>query len=379
MGRKALHANTGKGSELPPSVLYYRFVLDSLPVAVITVDAELRITGFNPWAEQVTGYSKEEAVGRFCGEILQGRLCDTGCPLKTVLGQEHRILRLETTIRNKGGQPIPVRINTAGLFDEDGVLVGGLEAFQDISELKKVQRDKDNLVSMFAHDLKSSVVIMGGFARRLLANATKDDSKRTQHLEIIKKEADKLESLTNEFLEFSRLESERLTLDPSATSLKEELAELVESHRLQAATANIKVILETEPGPCIIQADANRLRRVFSNLLDNALKYSKPGTSVTLSVGNTGPELVVRIRDQGRGIDPEDLPCIFDPFHRAAGAKNREGFGLGLATVKAIVDAHGGRVHVESELGKGSTFTVVLPKAGPEVGPSPSEDRDRDV
>ena len=112
----------------------------------------------------------------------------------------------------------------------------------------------------------------------------------------------------------------------------------------------------------IIEADANRLRRVFTNLLDNALKFSKSEGAIILSTDQTEKDIVVKVKDGGIGIDPKDLPFIFDTFNRGKGAEKREGFGLGLATVKAIVEAHGGRILVKSELGKGSVFKVILPK-----------------
>ncbi len=355
--------------------LYDRFVLDSLPLAVITVDPELRITGFNPWAERVTGYARAEAVGRPCGEILQGGRCRGQCPLRTILDRQHRTQRLETTIRTRDGRTIPVRMSTAGLFDDDGELLGGLEAFQDVSAAKQARREKDNLVSMFAHDLKSSVVVIGGFARRLLARVQQAGGEPARRpLEIIRSEADKLEALTDEFLEFARLQTGRLTLNPSATSLDKELSELVDAYRVRAEGARVRVVLETDPSLPIIQADAARLRRVFANLLDNALKYSEPGSTVIVRVDDRGEAVTVQVQDHGCGIDAGELPFLFDPFHRAADAGGRDGFGLGLATVKAIVDAHGGRVTVESEPGQGSTFTVELPKAGPEGAGPPAGD-----
>jgi len=112
----------------------------------------------------------------------------------------------------------------------------------------------------------------------------------------------------------------------------------------------------------IIYADEKRLRRVFTNLLDNAVKFSKAQGTITLVAQETAREVLVQIIDQGVGMAAEELPYIFDLFHRGRGSEKREGYGIGLATVKAIVEGHGGRIQVTSELGRGSTFSVFLPK-----------------
>ncbi|MCD6295242.1 MAG: sensor histidine kinase, partial [Deltaproteobacteria bacterium] len=148
----------------------------------------------------------------------------------------------------------------------------------------------------------------------------------------------------------------------SPTSLDKELMELFDTYQIRAKQAGINLKLENGEELPIIEADANRLRRIFTNLLDNAIKFSKIDGTVTLSTDQTEKDIVVKVKDEGIGIDPEDLPFIFDTFNRGKDAEKREGFGLGLATVKAIVEAHGGRVLVKSELDKGSVFKVMLPK-----------------
>ena len=342
---------------------FYGFVINSLPIAVITVNSEFKITGFNPWAEQLTGYSEKEAMGHYCGEILRGGLCKTNCPLKAVIKKRQSVIRMDTTITNSSEKTIPVRMNTAGLFDDEGRLLGGLEAFQDISYLKALEREKANLISMFAHDIKSSLTIIGGFVLRLLKKRTSlDEEKQIKYLDIMKNETGKLSFLVNDFLEFSRLQTGSLKLEFSPTSLDKELMELFDAYQVKAKQAGINLKLENEEELPIVEADANRLRRVFTNLLDNALKFSKNGGAVTISTDQTEKDIVVKLKDEGIGVDPEDLPHIFETFNRGKGAEKREGFGLGLATVKAIVEAHGGRVLVESTLGKGSVFKVILPK-----------------
>ena len=346
---------------------FYRFVINSLPIAVATVSSEFKITGFNPWAEQLTGYSEKEVIGCYCGDVLQGGMCKTNCPLRAIIKSGQTVIRMDTTITHRSGKIIPVRMNTAGLFDDEGQLIGGLEAFQDISHLKAMAREKANLISMFAHDIKSSLTIIGGFILRLIKKrAGLDEVKQVKYLNIMRNETEKLSFLVNDFLEFSRLQTGRLKLDCSATSLDKELMELCDAYEVKAKQARINLVLENEEELPIIEADSNRLRRVFTNLLDNALKFSKNGGSIRVSTHETDKEVVVEVKDDGIGIDPRDLPYIFESFSRGKGAEKKEGFGLGLATIKAIVEAHGGRVLVKSELGKGSVFKVVLPKERPE-------------
>lgn len=343
---------------------FYKFAINSLPVAVVTIDPALRITGLNSSAEEITGYSKKEAVGRYCSEILKVEICETNCPLKKVLSRRESVLRIESTIQNRFGEIIPIRQHTAGLLDDRGNLIGGLEAFVNIAQSKAQEREKANLISMFAHDMKSPLISIKGFALRLLKNITGiDEEKRKKYLKMIAKESEKLERLINDFLEYSHLQTGKLNFNFSVTSLDKELIEVYDTHQAKFSRKGIQLELRNvETLPPII-ADANHLYRVFSNLLDNALKFSQEKSTITIATHQTDQDILVRIIDQGTGIDPMDFPYIFDPFHRGHVGKKRKGYGLGLAGVKAIVEGHGGRVLVESELGKGSVFTVILPKS----------------
>lgn len=340
---------------------FCRFVMKSVPVAIVTVDSELRITSFNPWAEEITGYTEKDVMGCFCGEILQGGRCQSDCPLKTVLESAEHVVRIETTIRNKWMEALPVRMNTAGLFDDEGNLIGGLEAFQDISYLKILERGKENMISMLAHDMKSPLIGIEAFALRLLKRAN-DDDKTKSYLNVILRESRKLAFLIDEFLEFSRLKSGKLQLNFSATSLDKELHELYEAFEPRASRQGIRLHLRSDEPLPILEADASRLQRALCNLLDNAIKYSKEGDTILLVTNEKDDEVTVTVIDEGSGIHPDDLPYVFDPFHRGKEGQEKGGFGVGLSTVKAIVEGHGGRVLVKSEVKVGSEFTVVLPK-----------------
>ena len=342
---------------------FYKFVIHSVPTAVLTVNTDLKITGFNPKAAEETGYTEKEVVGHYCGEILRGGMCTAACPLKRVLKEHKPISFVETTIRNKWDEIIPVRMNSAGLFDDDGHLIGGVESFWDISLLNAMQREKDNLISMFAHDMRSSITITGGIALRLLKKSgSLNEEKQKKYFEIIRKESANLEFIVNDFLDFSRLQTDKLQLDFAATLLDKELVELFEAYQTKTIQSHIDLEFQTNEALSVFEGDAKRLRRVFTNILDNAFKFSKENTKITLTSEENKQEAVIKIKDQGCGIDPRDLPYIFDAFHRGRDAKRYKGSGVGLAAAKTIVEAHGGRINVESELGKGSVFTIILPK-----------------
>jgi two-component system phosphate regulon sensor histidine kinase PhoR len=344
-------------------ITFQRFVLSNLPCAVLTVNSDLKISFFSPWAEKLTGYSSHEAIGRYCGEILRGGMCARTCPLKGAMRGAEPFVRIDTTIRNKDGETIPVSMSTAALLNDERKLLGGVEAFQDISHIKELEREKANLVSMIAHDIKNPIVTIGGFARRLLEK-DKDinQEKAKQYVEIISREAGRAESLVNDFLEFSRLEVGELRLSFGPTALNEELTDLLKTYEPKALKREIRIESEISKTLSIIEADVDRLRRVFANLLDNALKFSKDKGTITIVSEEAEREIIIKVIDEGIGIDAKDIPYIFDPFNRAEEEGKREGFGLGLAVVKAIVKAHGGHVRVESELGRGSVFSVILPK-----------------
>lgn len=345
-------------------LVFYRFVIDSLPVAVFTVDSKLKITSFNPWAEKLTGYTAQEAIGMYCGEILQGKMCKRNCPLQTAIRHQENITRIESTIQNKAGETIPVSMNTSALLDNDGSLMGAVEAFQDISYLKEIEREKDNLISMFAHDMKSSLTIIGGFALRLLKKPPSlDEKKRTGYLEIIRKETRKLDFIVHDFLEFSRLQTGELKLNFQAVSIDKELMEITESYQSMEMQSGIQLKLHNDTVLPVIEADPERLRRVFTNILDNAFKFSISPGEIVVSTRETDNEIMIDFEDRGIGIDQEDLPYIFDMFHRGKRTNSTQGTGVGLAAAKTIVEGHKGRITVRSQPGRGSTFTVVLPKS----------------
>ncbi|MBW2133655.1 MAG: PAS domain-containing sensor histidine kinase [Deltaproteobacteria bacterium] len=338
------------------------FIIQSIPVGIFTVDSQMRITDFNPRAEELTGYPRSEALGKFCADILRSNLCHTDCPLRQAMAQKTALER-EAVIENRDGKKIPVTLCTAALRNDQGELLGGVETFRDITLLKKQEEERRNLVSMFAHDLKTPVVAIGGLTNRLRRGklGPLSDS-QASYLETIDQEMQRLEDLINNFLEFARLQLHEIKPLPSSIQVEKECQEVLALLEPIAESRGVTLIAEYPEEILVIEADPQLFRRVLENLLENAIKYSRPQTVVTLTVQSLDQEIVFRVQDQGTGIPPEDLSHLFEIFFRGTDPKRPRGFGLGLATVKTIIEAHGGKIWVESEPGRGSIFSFSLPR-----------------
>jgi len=321
------------------------------------------------------GCSRDEILGRSTTHFLDATQYDR---LATQVARPNvgEIASYEAAWIDREGKKSYTLVSSVPLFDAEGYYRGRFSVITDISHLKALEREKANMISMFAHDMRSSLTGIHGLGLRLLnKSASMEEAKRTEYLSIINKEASKLESLVDDFLEFSRLQSGHLKLSFGAVSLDKELMEIYEIYQPRACQKGIDLAIQIEEALPIIEADANRLRRVFTNLLDNALKFSREGGTVTIAAQEAAQGITVQIMDQGIGIDPEEIPYIFDIFHRTRGGEAREGHGIGLATVKAIVEGHGGKVRVSSELGRGSRFTVFLPKEAATKSPQSAAER----
>ncbi|MCK5034309.1 MAG: PAS domain-containing sensor histidine kinase [Candidatus Sabulitectum sp.] len=341
---------------------FRRYILDSMPVAIVTMDFNFKITSFNRKAEEMTGFPASAAVGRLCSEILRSNKCKNECPLQTVREYQESATGLEAELTNHQGETVPVRIGTTAIEDADGNFIGYLEIIEDISRFKEMEREKENFVSMVAHDMKSPMVIIGGFIKRLQKELIfKDNDKILKYLQTIDEAEHKLESLIHEFLEHSRLESNYFNLKLDDIDIADILKKIIENHRQMIEEQKIDLQCDCQV-QAPINADAVYLNRALTNLLNNALKYSPRKGKIIISVREADHEIVIRFQDQGKGIDPKELPYIFDAFYQGKSKNEKSGHGLGLASVKSIVRQHGGRVTVESTPGKGSVFTVRLPR-----------------
>ena len=341
-------------------------VLDALPDGVVVVGADRTVTSMNRAAERITGWRREDAVGTFYGAVL---------PLRDASGfvvHEHadpfaRRLRavkgtpeLEYSLARRDGSETPVALRASFSRDGEGRLTSVVVSLREIGRRKQLDRAASDLISTVSHEIRSPLTSVKGFTSTLLSKWERfsDDQKRVM-LQTINYDADRVTRLLGDLLDVSRLEAGRLELKRQevdvaaiATDAVARLRLNAEEHRLEASFPE---------GFPKITADPGRIEQVLINLVENAIKYATPGL-VLVSGEDAGEDVVVRVADQGEGIDPDHLPNIFLKFYRRGSGERRTGTGLGLYICRGIVQAHGGELTVERSDPTGTVFAFRLPK-----------------
>lgn len=337
----------------------YETIVENLPIGFTVVDENGITIDFNRAAETITGFSKEDVIGKPHNNIFHPQPTQEECPLfKYALTEKTPLTAKEKHFVKKSGEIITLLVSVAPIFDFEGKFIGGIEIFRDMSEIRKLQREMKNILSMFAHDMKNSIATSIGFTSRLLSG--KQDNYQ-ECLTIILHELKIVELLILDFLEFAKIEAREYKPKFEDINIYELISKQVEIISLSAMEKNITVILECKNAETqTVKADGIMINRVISNLLDNAVKYTNIGGRITIRLSNEREEfMLIQIEDTGIGIAPEHMPYVFDPFYRIK--RDHKGSGLGLSIAKGIVEAHGGRIWVESVLGKGSVFSFTIP------------------
>ncbi len=245
----------------------------------------------------------------------------------------------------------------------------GLERKKLIRETKRLREEKklmeENFITMVSHQLRSPLVAIVQYFEIILAGMVGDvEDKQKEMILKAKERSEGLLNLINDWLSIARMNGGQIIDNLKPTSLEQILSKIVDFLQTVAKEKNVSLKLMTASGDDVILGDPESLEQLFVNLITNAIEYNRPEGSVLASIGDKGDSVHVEIEDTGVGIGPEHIPRIFDQFYQVDRSKRKgdKGSGLGLTIAKKIVEAHGGSIHVSSELGKGSVFTVIFPK-----------------
>ncbi len=261
----------------------------------------------------------------------------------------------------EGPRPRVLEVQVAPL---GGGLPGSAAVFRDVTELKRLERVRQDFVANVSHELRTPIAAILGYAETLQSGALADTVHGPQMVDIIHRQSERLSELVSDLLELSRLDAKERPLSVAAVAVSEVVARAAEAVEPRATAKHISITHHVAPA-LAARADAKALEQVLVNLLDNAVKYTPEGGSVELTARQEAMRVEVSVRDTGLGIEAKHLPRLFERFYRVDRGRSRDmgGTGLGLSIVRHLVSAMGGDVRVQSQLGLGSTFTVTLSAA----------------
>jgi two-component system phosphate regulon sensor histidine kinase PhoR len=335
-------------------------ILASMVEGVLALDTEGRVITLNKKGAELLGVNPEEVKNLAIQEVVKDP--DLRWFVNRLVSHAEQV---EGEVALKDGDKRILQLHGASLRDPQGLGLGTLIVFQDITQMRRLENTRRDFVANVSHELKTPITSIKGFVETLLAGALQEPENAEKFLSIIAQQTDRLNEIIDDLLSLSRIEqdAERRQIFLTPQRIKGVLQAAIQVCETKAEENGISVQL-TCPDELRGSVNAPLLEQALVNLIDNAVKFSPPGSSVLVEAEKVGSEAVIRVKDQGIGIPNEHLPRIFERFYRVDAGRSRKdgGTGLGLAIVKHIVQAHGGRVAVESTPGQGSVFSLIIPQ-----------------
>ncbi len=336
---------------------------------ILTVDAGYRILEVNPAFAAITGWPSQEALGRTCLEVLQCRderdtpLCKTErCPLQQVFTHQQPIPYCEVALRDRQGRKKEIAASFTAGQAPDGLR--GVIIARDMTLFNAANRMRSNFISMVSHELRTPLNTINGFLSIVLDEHVGSlNERQREFLGYVRSSADQLIMLVNDILFISRADTGRFALRCAELDLPDLLAQVIRDAGPVADKLEVALHRRVPHRLPKLWADAGRLHQVLMNLIHNALKFTPPGGSITLSARRAGEMAEISVADTGCGVPFEDQPRVFERFYQSENALlvKHGGFGLGLTIAKLIVEQHGGHIWLQSEPERGSTFRFTIP------------------
>lgn len=333
-------------------------ILENMAEGILAVDSQTRILVANPSAEKIFKKNSDELLGKPVLEAIKNPALDS--MIRSVLGRP-QVMCEEIELRREEGKTI--KVSAIGL-EPRARGVAGILVLYDVTELVRLENLRRDFVANVSHELRTPLTSIKGFLETLLAGAMRSPDRARDFLERMDQDVSRLSRLIDDLLDLARIESGALPMNMKELDLAGEIQKVLNIFQPRLEEKKISILNTPDENISrLVLADPDRLEQVLVNLLDNAIKFSKPQGRIKLSAEKT-PENFIRvsIEDSGPGIPQEDIARIFERFYRVDKARNRGegGTGLGLAIVKHIIEAHGGEVSCESLPGRGACFSFTL-------------------
>jgi len=340
--------------------------IDSLYDPVIVTDAEGCVTKLNPAAEEIFG-SEQENSGKHVGEVARDTL---------IAGAVAEALRSQRPVAGEGASsvlPLAVdgsersfRLRTTPMRDNEKHLLGAVTLLEDITHLREIDRLKSEFIATASHELRTPLTSVQMGVYLLLEGAVGElTDKQQEVLQACRQDCERLDKLMRDLLDLSKIEAGESQPRLAPVRARDLIAAIAEELRPQVEAKGLELSIDAPVDLPQVEVDRTQIERVISNLVINAIRYTRHG-EIKLSAERRDDHVAVSISDTGSGIPSEYLPHIFDKFVQVPGAQTG-GAGLGLAISKSLVEAHDGRMSVQSEVGRGTTFTFTLPIASASV------------
>ena len=336
-------------------------ILGSMVEGVAVVNGGERLVFANPGFAAILGLDVPPVSGSSLLEVVrQTELIEA---VRRVLGGEPRV-EAEIVTGTLRQHYFAATVASVRAGETSGAVI----VLHDITELRKLERIRRDFVANVSHEFRTPLTAIQGFAETLIGGAIDDPQNRGRFLAIILEHSRRLARLTEDLLRLSQMDAEQLLLEIRAVSVSQLIEACYETAQRRAAEKDLTLSLNVPSHLPEVAADIRRLQEVLQNLLDNAIQYTLAGGNIVLSAEARGDEVIFTVADTGIGIPQADQPRIFERFYRVDVARSREagGTGLGLSISKHLVEAHGGRIWVDSDVGAGSKFHFSVPVFDPE-------------